>query len=806
MKKEGKEKKGKKKSIIDFNSIENKWQTYWEKEQIYRFDPKSKKKVFSVDTPPPYASAEHLHIGHALHYTQFEIIARFRRMLGNEVYFAPCFDDNGLPTEKYVEEKLKISKKDTTRTKFRKLCFEESKKVEKTYADRFFKRLGHSYDWSLLYTTISPEAQKIAQTSFLNLVKSGDCYRAEEPTIWCPYHQTALAQAEIEDLKRKTKLNYIYFDLEKENNKDKILIATTRPELLASCVGVFVNPKDNKSKKLIGKTVIVPLFGHKVKIMEDNKVDPGFGTGIVMICTFGDTSDIEFWKKHKLELKMSIDKEGKLNEIAGKYKGLTLKEAREKILDDLKMERRLEKQEEIKQTVGSCWRCSTPIEFIVTKQWIIKTLQYKNKLIDYGRKIQWHPRFYRKRYEDWVRNLGWDWTISRQRYYGVPIPVWYCKKCGNPIFPKITELPVDPTASKPKKKCSCGSADFEPEYDVFDTWMTSSMTPEIAVRWLENPKQFKKLFPLSLRPQSHDIIRTWAFYTILKAFLHFKSIPWKTIAMGTYVLDSKGKGMHKSKGNMVWTEDVLSKYSVDVFRYWVGISTFGEDLKYQEKDLITGQKFLTKLWNAFNFSMIHLKNYKPKKAKKLESFDSWLLSKMQNLVTEVTRDFKEYRTGNAMRKIEYFFWKIFCDNYLEITKNRLYQGKKNEKESAQYALYNSFLTIIKMLAPIVPHITEELYQNYFKQYEKDKSIHISKWPESETKLIDKKIEKSGDKAIEIITKARQYKAKNKKSLKVEIILTLEKQTIKELKPFLKDIKAVTNAKEIKEGKFNIKIV
>ncbi len=798
MKKEGKNKRKGKKNIIDFNVIEKKWQDYWEKEKIYKFDPKSKKKIFSIDTPPPYASSEHLHIGHALHYTQFEIIARFRRMFGYNVYFAPCFDDNGLPTEKYVEEKLNISKKDVTRAEFRKLCLEESRKVEKAYADRVLKRLGHSYDWSLLYTTISREAQKIAQISFLELIKKGESYRAEEPTIWCPYHQTALAQAEVEDLTRTTKLNYVSFDLEGKR-KDKILIATTRPELLASCVGIFVNPKDNKNKKLIGKTATVPLFGYKIKIMQDEKVDPEFGTGIVMICTFGDTSDIEFWKKYKLDLKISIDKEGKLTKVAEKYAGLTLKEAREKILDDLRKEKRLIKQETIEQTVGACWRCSTPIEFIVTKQWFIKTLQYKNQLISYGRKIQWHPKFYRARYEDWVRNLGWDWTISRQRYYGVPIPVWYCKKCGKPVFPEKRELPIDPTVHKPKKKCLCGSTQFEPEYDVFDTWMTSSMTPEIAIRWLEKPGQFKKMFPLSLRPQSHDIIRTWAFYTILKSFLHFKSIPWKTIAIGTYVLDSKGKGMHKSKGNVVWTEDILNKYSVDVFRYWAGIATFGEDLRYQEKDLIAGRKFLTKLWNAFNFSIIHLKNYKPKKVK-LEVFDSWLLSKLQKLITEATKNFKEYKIGIATRKIEQFFWHTFCDNYLEISKNRLYQGTKEEKESAQYTLYISFLALIKLLAPIVPHITEELYQNYFKKYEKNKSIHIAEWPKFNEKLANKKTEKIGDAAIDIISKVRQSKAKCQKSLNAEIILSLEKEKIKELKPVINDLKAVTKSREIKEGK------
>jgi len=428
MKKESKNKKKKQKkkksNTLDIHAIEKKWQHYWEKEKIYKFNPKSKKKIFSIDTPPVYASSGHLHIGHALHYTQFEIIARLKRMQGFEVYFPPCFDDNGLPTEKYVEEKFKIDKNTTTKAEFRKLCLGEAKKVEKEYSDRVYKVLGHSYDWSLLYTTIAPEAQKIAQKSFLDLYKKGQCYRAEEPVIWCPYHQTALAQAEIEDRTRTTTLHFIKFDLEK--SKDSISIATTRPEFLPACVGIFVNPKDKKYKSLIGKKAIVPLFKHKVKIITEDKVDTDFGTGIVMVCTFGDTTDIEWWKKHKLDLKICITKDGKLNKLAGKFQGLTLEQGKQEIIRELEKQNRIEKKEKLEQTVGTCWRCNTPIEFIVTKQWFIKTLKHKKELITQGRKVKWFPSFYRTRYEDWVKNLQWDWCISRQRYYGVPIPVWYC--------------------------------------------------------------------------------------------------------------------------------------------------------------------------------------------------------------------------------------------------------------------------------------------------------------------------------------------------------------------------------------------
>lgn len=780
-------------------AVEAKWQKYWEKNKLYKFDPKSKKPIYSIDVPPPYASAGHLHVGHALHYTQFEIIARYKRMNGFSVYFAPCFDNNGLPTEKYVEEKYKLNKQTTTRSEFRKLCRKESKEVETAYADKVFKVLGHSYDWDLLYTTIEPEAQKVAQTSFVDLYEKGDCYRAEEPTIWCTKHQTALAQAEVEDVNRKTKLNYIYFDLD---NDQQIEIATTRPEFLPMCVGIFVHPEDKRYKKLINQQATVPIFNQKVKIMADEKVDQEFGSGIVMICTFGDNTDIEWWKKHKLELKIGLTPEGKLNELAGKFAGLSISVAREEILEELKRQNKLIKQEPLEQTVGGCWRCKTPVEYLVTKQWFIKTLKYKKDLIKQAKKVNWYPEFYFKRFEDWTNNLGWDWIISRQRFYGVPIPVWYCTKCEAIVIPEKKELPVDPTESQPKLKCSCGSTEFKPELDVFDTWMTSSMSPQISARWLEKPDQFKKIFPLSLRPQSHDIIRTWAFYTILKSYLHFKSIPWKDIAIGTYVLDEKRKGMHKSLGNVVWTDDLLKEFDVDTVRYWVGTATFGEDLPFQKKDLIAGQRFLTKLWNASKFAIMHLEDYQTK-PKKLEVMDKWLLSKLNKLIQETTTLLDQYQTGKAKRLTEEFFWSM-CDNYLEIVKDRLYNPDKRGKESrasAQHALYHFILTTLKLMAPIVPHITEEIFHLYFDKKEKAKSIHITDWPKENKKEIDEKAEEAGDLAVEIVSTVRKFKASKNLSLKAEInTLTLNSEKIKDFEKKIKlvedDIKAATHAQNI----------
>jgi valyl-tRNA synthetase len=777
-------------------AVEEKIRKFWEREKIYKFNSKKKGKIYSIDTPPPYASAGHLHVGHALSYTQFEIIARIKRQMGFNVYFPPGYDDNGLPTEKYVEEKLGIDK---SRAEFRKLCLEESKKVEKIYTEEVFKKLGHSYDWDLLYTTISPEAQKISQTAFLKLVKKRDCYRSEEPVIWCPYHETALAQAEVEDLSRETTLNYIDFDLADGN---KINIATTRPEFLPACVGIFVHPKDKKNKHLIGKEVIIPLFNYKVKVRTDETVDPEFGTGSMMVCTFGDTADIEKWKKYKLDLRNIINKDGTLNERADQYRGMKIEEARKAIIEDLKKAGRIKKQEPLQQTVGSCWRCSTPVEYIIAKQWFIKSLKYKKELIKRGREIKWYPDFMRKRFENWTENLSWDWIISRQRFYGVPIPVWYCEACEEVILPSEEELPLDPMEKK--RKCPKCKKEAIPDTDVFDTWMTSSNSPEIASRWLKKPKLYRKIAPMSLRPQSHDIIRTWAFYTILKSHLLFDRIPWKNAVINTFVLDSKGRGMSKSKKNVVWADELMEKYSVDAFRYWVGGATLGSDLPFNEQELIAGKRFLTKLWNASNFVFMNLKG-KPKKPKHLYGMDNEFFNQLIMLVNRATNYFNDYEYSKAKSEIETFFWSDFCDNYLEIVKWRVYNGKKEEKESAQYVLYQSLLTLLKMIAPITPFITEEIYQKNYKKYEKIKSIHLTEWPKESVEKLHQ-ASYAGDQwpyFLKTLSRIRKEKSKANKPMNAKIILTIPKKEKNVLAGMWEDLKNVTNASDIGEGKFKV---
>ncbi len=780
----------------NFKEIENRWRDFWKKEKIYKFNINSKKKIFSIDVPPITPSGK-MHIGHVMSYTHFEYIARYKRMQGFEVFFPACFDDNGLPTERYVEETKKVSKATVERNRFRELCFNSATELEKEYS-KIFEVLGFSWNNDLLYRTINSFCQKQAQRSFIDLYKKGEIYREEEPTIWCPFHQTALAQAEVDDLERTTNLNYLNFELE---GGEQFQIATTRPELLPACVGILVHPENKRYKKYVGKEAIVPIFGQKVKIFRDERVDPEFGTGAVMICTFGDKTDIEWWKAYNLPLKICITKEGKMNELAKEYGGMTIEEARKKIIDDLKEKNILYKQEDLKQRVGVCWRCKTPIEFIVTKQWFVKVLKHKEKLIELGRKLNWYPAFYRKRYEDWVNNLKWDWDISRQRYYGIPFPVWYCKNCGEIVLADDKELPVDPTKNKPKKCPLCNSKEFIPELDVFDTWFTSSITPLINSKWKEDKTFFKELFPMSLRPNGHDIIRSWTFYTILKSYLHLGKLPWKDVMISGHGLDPKGKKMSKSLGNVVEPFDIINKYGADAIRLWATTAKVGEDLPFREEDLKHNKDILIKLWNSSRFISQNLEKLeKPK----LTIVDKWILTGFSQIVEDYQKHFDKYELSEARRITEMFFKHEFCDFYLEMVKYRIYRD--NDKLSAKWTLYELFLGIIKLFAPFIPYITEEIYQKLFKKTEKNLSIHLSSLPE---KIIeDEESLKIGELLKDVTSEVRKWKISNKLSLGKQITkigITAKKEEIEKLKLVLDDIKGTNRVKEVvfKEGEFGV---
>jgi valyl-tRNA synthetase len=778
---------------LDFKSMEEKWKKYWEKEKIYKFDPKSKGKIYSIDTPPPYISGR-MHIGHAFSYSQQDFIIRFRRMFDGSVFYPFGTDDNGLPTERFIEKINNVKSKNMSRADFISLCLKTLKKeTPKSIED--FKVLGISSDYDIYYSTIDKHSQKVSQKSFIDLLKKKEIYSKKFPTPWCPECQTSIAQAELEDKTGETLFSTLKFKCE---GKD-LLIATTRPELLGACVAIFVNPKDKRYKEMVGKKVKVPLFDYEVPIIEDKSANIEKGTGAMMVCSYGDKYDVDAINKHKLEPKIIFEKDGKLN--LGEYSGLKIKEAREKILEDLNKKGLIKEQKNIEHVVNCHDKCGTEIEFLETDQWFIKLLDKKKELIEKGKEVKWYPEFMYKRYENWVKGLEWDWSISRERHFGVPIPVWKCE-CGEIIIPEEKELPVDPLQTK--KICNKCKKQAIGEDRVLDTWATSSMTPQIASELVDK----KVTIPFSLRPQAHDIIRTWAFYTIAKSLMHENKIPWKDIVVSGFV-KLGGKKMSKSKGTGVDPQIAIEKYGADALRFWAAGSKLGSDLDYQEKDLITGKKTINKLLNASNFVFMNLKDFDGKKPKNLEKVDELFLDKINELVGESTKYFKNYEYSRAKFETENFFWKMFADNYLEIVKKRVYQGEGEKKKSAQYVLYHSLLDILKLFAPIMPFITEEIYQEHFKKFEKDKSIHLASWPKyekSNKKSVVKKYEEGelgGDKweqLVHLISKVRQEKTKAQKPMNSECVLTIGRGQNEDLKEMVEDIRNVTNAKEIKIGK------
>jgi len=773
---------------------EKKWMDFWEKEKIYAFDPESKAQIYSVDMPPPTVSGN-MHLGHAFSYAQQDFVIRFQRMLGKNVFYPFGTDDNGLATERMIEKMKNVKGQFMKRKEFVDLCLKTLEEIRPDFIYDW-KRIGISADYNIFYTTIDEHSQKISQRSFLDLYKMGRIYRKRAPFIWCPECQTAIAQVEMKDSPREGKLVYMKFDT--SLNK-QITIATTRPELLPACVAIHIHPNDKRYKKFIGAKAKIPFSDRQVKITANKDVDMEFGSGIVYHCTFGDMDDVRWMEEFNVKPIEILNKDGTLNEKAGKFKGLNIKEARKAVIKSLEEEKRIVKIDPINHVVNVHERCETDIEILTTDQWFIKYLDLKDDFIKYGRKIKWYPDHMRHRYENWILGLKWDWNISRQRHFGIPIPAWHCEKCSKIIVADEKQLPVDPLIDKPLTKCNCGSNKFIPEKDVLDTWTTSSLTPDIAIELFKNKKIFKKLHPMSLRPQAHDIITFWLFNTVVKSYFHHKNIPWNEIMISGWALDPHGKKMSKSKGNVVDPREMIEKYSVDALRFWAAGSKLGDDLPFQEKDLVTGQKFTTKIWNASKFSFMHLADYNRKKPKNLEVMDSWILSKISKLVSDSTKNFMKYEYSHTKLATETFFWHTFCDNYLEIVKDRLYNPDKRGKESklsAQYGLYHTLLSIIKLMAPITPYITEELYQLYYKKHEKSKSIHNTTWPS--LNLIDNNNEKIGDFFVYVLQHVRRSKSEKNLSLNqpVKKVIAKGKITKADFEKIKPDLVATTRAEEL----------
>jgi len=736
-------------SKYDPSVFEPKIIKFWEEEAIFKFDANSQRPVFSIDTPPPTVSGD-LHMGHVFSYSQAEFIARYKRMRGFNVFYPFGLDNNGLPTELLIEKKFNIVAEDMGREAFVRLVQNEIKEYNKAYIE-LFKRLGLSIDWSLTYETISPEVQKISQKSFIELYKQGRIERKKAPVLFCPKCKTVVSQMELEDKTIKSKLVYINFD--------GIVIATTRPELLPACVGLFVNPKDQRYASIVGKKVKVPLFGYEVKVYADESINPSFGTGAEMCCTFGDQNDIALYKAYNLDLRIVIDDHGKLT--VDPYKGLSIKEARVKIVEDLKAKGLVVKEEDIEHSVNTHERCGTEIEYLLKDQWYIHYLDLKDKLIEQGRKIAWHPEYMRVRYENWVNGLKWDWCISRQRFFGVYFPVWYCKKCGRPKIAREEDLPVNPFVDKPKEKCECGSDEFVPETDIMDTWATSSLTPLINARWGLDNKYLDKIYPMSMRANAYEIISFWDFTTIVKSLLHTNNIPWKNLMISGQGLDPHGKPMHKSKGNVVDPNEYISKYGADAVRYWASSSVLGEDNSFQEKEVITGARLANKLWNLAKF--VNMSCAEAEQAEMKDPLDNYIVFKLNETIAKATEHFENYDYFKARNEIEQFFWQ-FANDYVEFVKKRVYANDGN----AKYIIRHVFLSLLKMFAPFLPFVTEAIYQELYRSEEGKKSIHLSNWPSGTELQANKELALLGEKAASVIMFIRQFKHERKLALNAPI--------------------------------------
>lgn len=762
--------------------------SYWSEKQVYKFDPLSSGPVYSIDTPPPTVSG-HLHIGHIFSYNQAEIIARYRRMQGDKVFYPFGFDDNGLPTERLVERDLGLFAKDMDRQDFVKACLESTKNYEDEFK-ALWRMMGISCDWNLAYRTIGESSQRISQRSFIDLAKKGLAYREESPVIWCHHCQTSIAQAELETVEKDSHFVTIEFSSE----AGPLYIATTRPEMLFACVAVLAHPDDDRYKDLPGD-VTVPLYDFEVPIIYDENVSMDKGTGLVMTCTFGDMTDLEWYKAYDFELKQIISESGHIASSVPLIGGMYLTKARKKMIDFLTEAGVLSNIQAIKHSVSVHDRCSTPVEILTSNQWYINVLNDKDRYLKAADQINWYPSHMKKRYLLWVENLKWNWCISRQRYYGVPIPVWYCQSCGQILFPNDEDLPVNPVTDKPKP-CACGSNDYIGETAVLDTWATSSVSPEINDLWLEEKP--RNLGKMTLRSQAHEIIRTWTFYTIVKSLAHHNRLPWKDIMISGFVLAKKGEKISKSKQNAKLTpHDLIKKHSADVIRYWTSSAKLGTDTFFKEEDLKVAKRFVTKLWNASKFSLMMLKDFQIKDLSKVQMCDEWIIHRYHQTVDQAKMYLDQYELGLARQSIDNFFWHDFCDNYLEYVKDRLYKRdiyNENRFESGRQALYYTMLGILKLYAIYTPFVTEEIYQSYFKALEADESLHTSSW--TNEKADDLYLKRAG-RIHMILSEVRKYKSERHLSMKDEIrSLLIYTKDSAFIEACLKDLYACLHVKSI----------
>jgi valyl-tRNA synthetase len=656
-------------------------------------------------------------------------------------------------------------------------------------------------DWRHTYRSIDTLSRRTSQRSFLDLYRQGRAYRQQAPTIWCPECRTAIAQAELNDLERDSVFFTLVFTAE---DGARLPIATTRPELLPACVAVFAHPDDARFKQWIGQSIFVPLMDRAVPLLADEQADPEKGTGLVMCCTFGDATDVDWWRTYNLPLRAILAPDGRLTDAAGAYAEMTTSEARRHITAELDVAGLLLGREPLRQSVRVHERCDTPVEYIVTRQWFIRVLDAREELLTAGERIEWRPAHMRNRYREWVENLRWDWCISRQRYFGVPFPIWYCDACGETLLANDDQLPVDPMETNPPlATCACGGSSFTPETDVMDTWATSSMSPQIVGRWLSDPDLYARVFPFSLRPQAHEIIRTWAFDTIAKSLFHFRALPFTTVAISGWGLAPEGGGkISKSRGGTtIGPVEVMEKYSADAARYWAASTSLGKDSVISEEKIALGAKLVTKLWNVARFAERFIAgSLAPARPAALTPADRWLLSRLQRLTQRVSELYRGYDHAAAKSEIESFFWQSLCDNYLELAKTRLYDEMHPHRAGAVYTLRAALLTTITLFAPALPYVTEAIYQELFAAAEGAVSLHVASWPIADEALIDDAAERAGDALVTAARLARRYKSEANISLGAELselcLATSDPALRAALAESEADLRSVTRARRV----------
>ncbi|MFX1485663.1 MAG: valine--tRNA ligase [Promethearchaeota archaeon] len=763
----------------------------WRKKKTYAFDKKTEKPIFSIDTPPPYPSGT-LAFHRVIHYSQIDVIARYKRMCGSEVLFPLGIDRNGLPVEVSVEKEFKITMRETPREEFLSLCRQFLDKHEKEII-WLFERLGlscSSFEHEDIYRTDSPEYRRITQATFIELWNRGQVYVDTRPNNWCPVCNTTIADAEIEYKEEEIHLVYIKFRV-LETGED-LVIATTRPELLPACAVVMVHPDDERYRHLHDKTAIVPLYDIRVPIIPHREARMEFGTGAVMTCSYGDYTDVRLFRDLALEPIAAISPDGKMTKAAGKYAGMTVREAKHAIIEDLKASDLIVKQEKTIHRTPTCWRSGNPIEFVAMPEYYLKQLDYKEDLRKIESKIKWFPKKHKQIFLNWLESITVDWPISRRRYYGDEIPLWYCKKCHKPIVPPPGEYYQPWKDPPPFDKCPyCDSSEFVGEERTFDTWFDSGISQLQILSYMRDEGFFKRAFPCSIRTQAKDIVRTWLYYSLLRTFQLLKKPAFKNIWLGGMVLDAEGRAMHTSLGNTIPPKPIIKKYGSDAIRLFHSLeASIGSDIRCSEERLNGAFKFLTKLWNVARFVSTFPV---PQDGYEFTDTDRLVLAKLNETIRRCIQGYEGLDFQPPATSVRSFTWDFFASHFIESVKPRCYnrngQFSTELQNGAWYTLHMVLKTILKLLAPICPFMTEKIYQQL---YSKGESIHTTQFPQPSSEW-ELPILQLSDLFTEFNSAIWSFKKARRIALNAPITAV---HAPEELSPFKRDLKNMHNIKTL----------